>query len=72
MAKKAILIVLAEYEDDVRVKRSGLDDDADGYMYELFGDATGNYESSIDGAVIAAPDDMTLEQAKQLITGVSD
>lgn len=68
---KVVFICVAEYDGPVAIN-SGLDDDADSYMYEFFGDVTGNYDASINGAVVAAPENMTLEKAKQIITGTSD
>lgn len=75
MAKKVVLIVLAEYPDDVTVKQSELDDDADSYMYEFFSYVVGNdeatSEASINGTILAAAEDMTLARAQQLITGIA-
>lgn len=76
MAKKVVLIVLAEYPDDVTVKQSELDDDADSYMYEFFSYVTGNdeatSEASIDGVVVVTAEDMTLARAKELVSGIAD
>jgi hypothetical protein len=74
MTKKAVFIVVAEYDGPITVERSGMDDDADSYMDELFNDAvrTTAEMQRMDGALISAPDDLTLEKARALLTGVSD
>ena len=71
---KVVFIVVAEFDGPVTVERSGMDDDADSYMDEMFMDAvrTTAEMQRMDGMMVAAPDNMTLELAKQLITGVSD
>lgn len=72
MGSKIVFIAVAEFDGPVTLKKNAVDDDAEGYMYELFGDATGDYEADINMALVAAADDMTLVRAKELVTGISD
>ncbi len=64
---KVAFISIADYDGPVIVK-SGLDDDAESYMYELFGDVTGDYEGSITGMIMVVRDDVTTEKVKELLS----